>query len=89
MIIGCTGNYRKEEYFSMMIGQCKNFIPALNDSKLIDFLEGPRMVLPKKDDTDARPSLITNNEGKIEWNAKRYYTSNNPTWVIKLLSYQY
>ena len=56
----------KEEYFNMMIDQCKNFIPALRNSKLIDFLEGPRMVLPRRDDTDARPSLITNTDDYIE-----------------------
>ena len=56
----------KEEYFNMMIDQCKNFIPALKDSKLIGFLEGPRMVLPKRDDSDARPSLITNTNDYIE-----------------------
>jgi len=56
----------KEEYFNTMIDQCKNFIPALKNSKLIDFLEGPRMVLPRRDDTDARPSLITNTDDYIE-----------------------
>jgi len=56
----------KEEYFNMMIDQCKNFIPSLKNSKLIGFLEGPRMVLPKREDTDARPSLITNTNDYIE-----------------------
>jgi len=56
----------KQKYFSTMIDQCKNFIPALKNAKLIDFLEGPRMVLPKKGDSDARPSLITNTNDYIE-----------------------
>jgi len=56
----------KKKYFNKMINQCKKLIPILEDSKLIDFLEGPRMVLPRKDDTDARPSLITDNDDYIE-----------------------
>ena len=56
----------KEEYFNMMIKQCKNFIPVLKNSKLIDFLEGPRMVLPRSDHSDARPSLITETNNYIE-----------------------
>jgi hypothetical protein len=56
----------KEEYFNMMIDQCKNFIPVLKNSKLIDFLEGPRMVLPRSEHSDARPSLITNTNNYIE-----------------------
>ena len=56
----------KDEYFGRMINECKNFIPALKNSKLIDFLEGPRMVLSKKDDTDARPSLIRNHDNYFE-----------------------
>ncbi|MDA9086073.1 FAD-binding oxidoreductase [Methylophilaceae bacterium] len=56
----------KEEYFNMMIDQCKNFIPVLKNSKLIDFLGGPRMVLPRSEHSDARPSLITNTNNYIE-----------------------
>jgi hypothetical protein len=56
----------KEEYFNMMIDQCKNFIPALKNSKLIDFLEGPRMVLPRRDHSDARLSIITETNDYIE-----------------------
>ena len=56
----------KEEYFNVMIDQCKKFIPILKNSKLIDFLEGPRMVLPRSDDSDARPSLITDTNDYIE-----------------------
>ena len=56
----------KEDYFNMMIDECKNFIPVLQKSKLIDFLEGPRMVLPRRDDSDERPSLITDTNCYIE-----------------------
>jgi hypothetical protein len=56
----------KEDYFNMMIDECKNFIPVLQKSKLIDFLEGPRMVLPRRDDSDERPSLITDTNYYIE-----------------------
>lgn len=54
------------EYFNMMIEKCSNFIPALKKSKLIDFLEGPRMVLPRRDESDERPSIITNVDDYIE-----------------------
>ncbi len=56
----------KKEYFNIMIEECSNFIPALKNSKLIDFLEGPRMVLPKRDESDERPSIITNTNDYIE-----------------------
>ena len=56
----------KKEVFNKMINQCKNFIPVLKKSKLIDFLEGPRMVLPRKDKSDERPSIITNTNDYIE-----------------------
>jgi len=39
---------------------------VLKNSKLIDFLEGPRMVLPRSDHSDARPSLITETNNYIE-----------------------
>ncbi|MBT4758982.1 MAG: FAD-dependent oxidoreductase [Nitrosomonadales bacterium] len=56
----------KKQYFNAMIDVCKNFIPALKNAKLIDFLEGPRMVLSKAEDSDARPSLITENSSYFE-----------------------
>ncbi|MBM3542850.1 MAG: hypothetical protein FJX51_12460 [Alphaproteobacteria bacterium] len=33
-------------------------MPALADARLAGFLHGPRMVLARRDDTDARPSII-------------------------------
>ncbi|MAR99908.1 MAG: hypothetical protein CMH24_00860 [Nitrosomonadales bacterium] len=59
-------NKDKKEYFNMMIEKCSSFIPALKKSKLIDFLEGPRMVLPRRDKSDERPSIITNTDDYIE-----------------------
>ena len=56
----------KKEVFNKIIDQCKNFIPLLKKSKLIDFLEGPRMVLPRKDKSDERPSIITDIKDYIE-----------------------
>jgi len=56
----------KKEVFNKIIDQCKNFIPMLKKSKLIDFLEGPRMVLPRKDKSDKRPSIITDTNDYIE-----------------------
>ena len=37
---------------------CSTFVPALNDAKMTDFLESPRMVSAKVDRTDARPSML-------------------------------
>jgi len=50
----------KETYFKNMIDFCKTYLPVLGKANLKGFLEGPRMVLSNKDDTDERPSLITN-----------------------------
>lgn len=50
----------KQQYFENMINFCKQYIPSLEQAVLLGFLEGPRMVLPGKDDTDERPSLIKN-----------------------------
>jgi len=37
---------------------CSRFVPALAEARLSGFLEGPRMVLAHRHDTDARPSII-------------------------------
>jgi hypothetical protein len=50
----------KKAYFKNMIDYCKKYVPVLDKANLKGFLEGPRMVLANKDDTDERPSLITN-----------------------------
>ena len=49
-----------DSYFKNMINFCSTYLPVLNKASLIGFLEGPRMVLSNKNDTDERPSLITN-----------------------------
>ena len=49
----------KVRYFEKMIELCKVFVPALERSKVVGFLEGPRMVLARKEDSDARPSIVT------------------------------
>lgn len=48
----------KNELFDRMRSACAKFIPALDQARLTGFLEGPRMVLAKNDDTDARPSIV-------------------------------
>ena len=41
---------------------CSRFVPALASVRLSSFLEGPRMVLANRHDTDARPSIIRRHE---------------------------
>lgn len=41
-----------------MLADCSQFIPALASARCVAFLEGPRVVLPNMDSTDARPSII-------------------------------
>ena len=48
----------KIKYFDKMIALCKKFVPVLEHATLVGFLEGPRMVLAQKEDTDARPSMV-------------------------------
>jgi glycine/D-amino acid oxidase-like deaminating enzyme len=49
----------KSHYFRKMIEVCSAYVPMLEDATLVGFLEGPRMVLARTEDTDARPSIIT------------------------------
>jgi glycine/D-amino acid oxidase-like deaminating enzyme len=44
-------------FHRMCEAACK-FVPALADARVVGFLHGPRMVLARRDDTDARPSII-------------------------------
>lgn len=48
--------------FNNLKKSCLKFIPDLVNIKHLGFLEGPRMVLAKKDNTDARPSIINRHE---------------------------
>lgn len=49
----------KAQYFKKMITLCKEFVPALEQARMVGYLEGPRMVLARKEDSDARPSIVT------------------------------
>lgn len=48
----------RSKFFETMIRTCERYVPDLGGAELVGFLEGPRMVLSRKEDTDARPSLI-------------------------------
>jgi glycine/D-amino acid oxidase-like deaminating enzyme len=50
----------KPAFFKKMVASCSEYMPALEGAELVGFLEGPRMVLAKKDASDARPSVVTN-----------------------------
>jgi len=41
-----------------MVTACADFVPALASARVVGYLEGPRMVLARRDDTDARPSIV-------------------------------
>ena len=44
--------------FHRMRAAAIRFVPALADARLVGFLHGPRVVLARRDDTDARPSIV-------------------------------
>lgn len=56
-------NQDKRGFFDEMIKLCKEYVPALERAELVGFLEGPRMVLAKKEVSDARPSIVNNYDG--------------------------
>jgi len=49
----------KSKHFNTMVKSCSKYVPALADAKLCGYLEAPRMVLPKHEQDDARPSFVT------------------------------
>jgi glycine/D-amino acid oxidase-like deaminating enzyme len=51
-----------QELFNTMKQACSQFVPALQNARLVGFLQGPRMVLANRDHTDARPSIINRHE---------------------------
>jgi len=53
----------KAGFFNKMLKQCAGYVPALRQAELVGFLEGPRMVLAKRDDSDARPSIVNDYNG--------------------------
>jgi glycine/D-amino acid oxidase-like deaminating enzyme len=72
----------KEAWFATQLEDCCKFVPALRGAELKGFVQGPRMVLPYQEASDARPSIVTSHErgyitvfaGKIDhcvWAAER------------------
>ncbi len=49
----------QSKYFDTMLQACSKYVPALANAKLCGYLEAPRMVLPKHEQDDARPSFVT------------------------------
>ena len=49
----------KQELFKRMVADSKHFVPALRNAELLGFIEGPRMILPRRDRDDARPSIVS------------------------------
>jgi hypothetical protein len=41
-----------------MLKSCSKFVPILASAKLCGYLQSPRMVLPKHEQDDARPSFV-------------------------------
>jgi hypothetical protein len=56
-------NVNKSAFFKRMVECCSEYVPALKNAELIGFLEGPRMVLARREDTDARPSIVNDYNG--------------------------
>lgn len=48
----------QSKYFDTMLKSCSKYVPALANAKLCGYLEAPRMVLPKHEQDDARPSFV-------------------------------
>lgn len=53
----------KAAFFERMITQCSEYLPALKGAELVGFQEGPRMVLAKTEESDARPSIVNDHCG--------------------------
>ncbi len=48
----------KTAYADNFLKECQKFLPSLGDATITGFLEGPRVVLAKKENSDERPSII-------------------------------
>ena len=46
------------KHFDTMLKSCSKFVPILASAKLCGYLQSPRMVLPKHEQDDARPSFV-------------------------------
>lgn len=51
-------NIDQNEHFNKMRKACSDYVPALANAKLCGYLESPRMVLPRHEQDDARPSFV-------------------------------
>ena len=49
-------------WFRRHLESCRHFVPALGTARLAGIVQGPRMVLAHREDTDARPSVVTSPE---------------------------
>lgn len=57
-----SARLKPEEYaswFRRIVERAAVFIPEVRSARLVDVLQGPRVVLAGQDRTDARPSLVT------------------------------
>ena len=52
----------RQDWFAAQLASCCEFVPALHHCRLKSFVQRPRRVLAKSDDTDARPSIVTEHE---------------------------
>ena len=57
----------KQNYFKKMIASCKQFVPALERAESAGFLEGPRMVLARREASDERPSFVTAHDDRSSY----------------------
>jgi len=48
----------KTQLFEKIKFDCSKFVPDIINAKLLGYLQGPRMVLANKEETDGRPSII-------------------------------
>lgn len=48
----------QEKHFRKIVEACTPYVPALANAKLCGYLQSPRMVLPKHEQDDARPSFV-------------------------------
>lgn len=56
-------NLDKEVFFRQIVERCSKYLPILKSAELVGFLEGPRMVQARRDDSDARPSIVQEYNG--------------------------
>lgn len=52
----------RERWYEILLESCCKFIPALRQGRLTGFVQGPRVVLADRADTDGRPSRVTQHE---------------------------